>query len=144
MKTTLLGLTLALSSSLALAQATPVGLWKTIDDKTGKERTLVRITETGGTLTGVIEKRLDPAAVADAKCDKCADDRKDKPIQGLDIIRGAKKDGETWDGGTILNPEEGKVYKLRLTLADGGKKLEVRGFIGAPLLGRTQVWQRVE
>jgi uncharacterized protein (DUF2147 family) len=142
MKKYLIALGLALTSSLALAQASPVGLWKTIDDKTGKERTLVRITERGGALFGVIEKRLDPNAVADAKCDKCTDDRKDKPIQGLEIIRDAKKDGDVWEGGTILNPEEGKIYKLRLKLEDGGKSLEVRGYIA--MFFRNQKWQRVE
>ena len=131
----------------AFAQATPVGLWKTIDDKTQKERSLVRITETAGVFTGHIEKRLDPSAKPEDVCDKCADDRKDKPIQGLEIIRGVRKsdgDDNRWDGGTILSPDEGKTYKVRMSPADGGKKLEVRGYVGAPLLGRTQTWIRVE
>jgi uncharacterized protein (DUF2147 family) len=142
MKNFTLALLLALAAPLALAQATPVGLWKTIDDKTGKERSLVRITDTGGTLNGRIEKRLDPAAKATDVCDKCSDDRKDKPIAGLEIIRGAKKDGDVWSGGSILNPEEGKVYRLRLSMMDDGKKLEVRGFVG-PFF-RNQTWIRVE
>jgi uncharacterized protein (DUF2147 family) len=133
---------LVLAAPLALAQTTPVGLWKSIDDKTGKERSLVRIVDNAGTLSGKIEKRLDPAAVPGAKCDKCEDDRKGQPIDGLEIIRGAKKDGESWSGGTILNPEEGKIYRLRLTLEDGGKKMEVRGFVG-PFF-RNQTWTRVE
>ena len=136
-----------LAHAAAFAQATPVGLWKTIDDKTQKERSLVRITETGGVFSGVIEKRLDPTAKPEDVCDKCADDRKDKPIQGLEIIRGVRKtEGEDnrWDGGTILSPDEGKTYKVRMSPADGGKKLDVRGYIGAPLLGRTQTWIRVE
>jgi uncharacterized protein (DUF2147 family) len=131
---------------LALAQGSPTGLWKTIDDKTKKERSLVRITETAGVFVGRIEKRLDPAAKADATCDKCTDDRKDKPIDGLEIIRGVKKSDSDnlWDAGSILDPEEGKTYRVRLQLADDGKRLEVRGYIGAPLLGRTQNWIRVE
>ena len=81
----------------------------------------------------------------DAVCDKCSDDRKDKPVVGMEIIRGVKKNDETlWDGGTILDPNDGKVYKVRLSPAEGGGKLEVRGYIGAPLLGRTQTWIRVE
>ena len=131
----------------AFAQATPVGLWKTIDDKTQKERSLVRITETAGVFSGHVEKRLDPSAKPEDVCDKCADDRKDKPIQGLEIIRGVRKsdgDDNRWDGGTILSPDEGKTYKVRMSPADGGKKLEVRGYVGAPLLGRTQTWIRVE
>jgi uncharacterized protein (DUF2147 family) len=147
MKKLIAMLALALTGTIAYAQTTPVGLWKTIDDKTKKERSLVRIADNGGTLTGSIEKRLDPDAKADDTCDKCTDDRKDKPIQGLQIIRGVKKnadDDNRWDGGTILDPENGKTYKVRLTPADGGKKLDVRGYIGAPLLGRTQTWVRVE
>jgi uncharacterized protein (DUF2147 family) len=144
MKTMLIAIAMCFTGSLAMAQASPVGLWKSIDDKTKKERSLVRITEAGGVLVGVIEKRLDPDAKADDKCDKCSDDRKDKPIQGLQIIRGVKQDGEHWGGGSILDPEEGKSYKVRLTLAEGGKKLDVRGFVGMPMLGRTQTWLRVE
>ena len=130
----------------ALAQATPVGVWKSIDDKTKAERSQVRITESGGVLSGRIEKLLAADASPDAKCDKCQDDRKDKPIVGMEIIRGVKKaEAEnTWEGGTILDPAEGKVYKVRLQTADGGKKLEVRGYIGTPMLGRTQTWLRVE
>ncbi len=146
MKTSIAILLLAFAGG-ALAQATPVGLWKTIDDKTQKERSLVRVTEAGGVLSGRIEKRLDPDAKPDDTCGKCTDDRKGQPMQGLEIIRSVKKaDGEDnrWDGGHILDPEDGKTYKVRLTPADGGKKLDVRGYIGAPLLGRTQTWIRVE
>jgi uncharacterized protein (DUF2147 family) len=135
-----------LAHGAAFAQASPAGLWKTIDDKTKKERSLVRITESGGVFVGRIEKRLDPAAKADATCEKCTDDRKDKAIDGLEIIRAVKKSDSDnlWDSGTILDPEEGKTYRVRLQLADEGKRLEVRGYIGAPLLGRTQNWMRVE
>ena len=134
------------TAGAAYAQATPVGLWKTIDDKTKTERALVRITEAGGVLTGRIEKLLAADAKADAKCDKCEDDRKDKPMLGLEIVRGLKKgDSEgLWDGGTILDSAEGKIYKVRMQPADGGKKLEVRGYVGMPMLGRTQTWIRVE
>ena len=137
---------LALSSVCALAQMTPVGLWKTIDDDGKTEKSWVRIAESGGVLTGTIEKILDPAKL-DSKCDKCSDERRDKPVQGLTIIRNVRQDGDDkamWDGGDILDPKDGKVYKTRLKLAVSGKKLEVRGYIGAPLFGRTQVWQRIE
>ena len=147
MKTLLAAAVLLAATGAAYAQSSPVGLWKTIDDKTKKERSLVRIVEAaGGVLVGRIEKRLDPEARPDAACDKCSDDRKGRPMDGLEIIRGVKKaDLEgLWDGGHILDPEEGKVYKVRLTPADGGRKLDVRGYIGAPLLGRTQTWIRVE
>jgi uncharacterized protein (DUF2147 family) len=137
---------LAFAAFAASAQATPAGLWKTIDDETKTERSLVRITEAGGVFTGKIEKLLDPTK-QDAKCDKCEGDRKDKPIAGLTIVQGVKKtEGKDnqWDGGEILDPNNGKTYKVRLTPADGGKKLDVRGYVGAPLLGRTQTWVRVE
>jgi uncharacterized protein (DUF2147 family) len=138
---------LALAGVSAAAQSTPAGLWKTIDDETKKEKSLVRITEAGGVFSGKIEKLLDPDTKPDAKCDKCSDERKDQPILGLPIIRNVKANAEDpalWDGGEILDPNNGKTYKVRLKPADGGKKLEVRGYIGAPLLGRTQTWYRVE
>ena len=130
--------------SAALAQATPVGLWKSIDDETKKEKSLVRITDGGGVLTGKIEKLLDPAKQNDV-CDKCTDDRKDKPILGMTIIRNAKASGDdvtVWTGGDIVDPNNGKVYKLRLKPLDGGKALEVRGYIGP--FYRNQTWIRVE
>ncbi len=146
MKAATLVLILLTAASGAWAQATPVGLWKTIDDKSKTERALVRITEAGGVLSGRIEKVLAADAVPGAKCDKCEGDRKDQPMLGLEIVRAVKKSDSDnlWDGGTILDANEGKVYKVRLQPADGGKKLEVRGYIGMPMLGRTQTWLRVE
>jgi uncharacterized protein (DUF2147 family) len=138
---------LGLGASLAHAQATPAGVWKTIDDETKKEKSLIRITEAGGVYTGKLEKLLDPTAKPDAVCEKCTDDRKDKPLVGMTLIKGVKQnDGDKamWDGGEILDPNNGKTYKVRLTPGDGGKTLAVRGYIGAPLLGRTQTWLRVE
>ena len=138
---------LGLGASLANAQATPAGVWKTIDDETKKEKSLIRITEAGGVYTGRLEKLLDPTAKPDAVCDKCTDDRKDKPLVGMTLIKGVKQndsDKAMWDGGEILDPNNGKTYKVRLTPVDGGKTLAVRGYIGAPLLGRTQTWLRVE
>jgi uncharacterized protein (DUF2147 family) len=138
------GLT-ALAPGLAAAQNTPVGLWKSIDDETKAEKSLVRITEAGGTLTGKIEKLMDPTK-QDAKCDKCSDARKDQPVLGMTIITGVRagSDKSLWEGGEILDPNNGKTYKVRIKPMDGGKKLEVRGYIGAPMLGRTQTWIRVE
>ena len=134
-------------SGYAWAQATPVGLWKTIDDKTKTERSLVRITESGGVLTGKVEKLLAADAKPDAVCDLCTDDLKDKPLIGLPVIRGVKQDDDDktlWGGGTITDAKEGKVYKVRLKPIEGGAKLEVRGYVGMPMLGRTQTWIRVE
>ena len=143
MKKLLIAAALATAGTLAFAQATPVGLWKTIDDETKTEKSLVRITESGGVLTGKVEKIMDPAK-QDSKCDKCTDARKDKPVLGMTIVEGVKKnpDEPYWDGGTILDPNNGKVYKVRMTPKDGGKTLEVRGFIA--FFFRNQQWIRVE
>jgi uncharacterized protein (DUF2147 family) len=145
MKKTLITLALAAAAGSVLAQSTPVGLWKTIDDDGKTEKSLVRITEAGGALSGKIEKISDPAK-QDAKCEKCSDERKDKPVVGMTIIRSARADSDKvhWEGGDILDPNDGKVYKLRMKPIDGGKKLEVRGFVGAVLFGRTQTWVRAE
>lgn len=145
MKSILAALLLAGASATVFSQATPVGTWKTIDDETKQEKSLVRITDDGGVLTGKIEKVANPDK-QDATCDKCTDARKDQKILGMTIVEGVKKaTGEDyWDGGTILDPNNGKIYKVRMTPADGGKNLEVRGYVGMPLLGRTQTWIRVE
>ena len=128
---------------LAIAQATPVGLWKTIDDDGKTEKSLVRISEQGGTLVGSIDKLLDPKDPVGGKCDKCSDDRKNQPIVGLQVIRGVKAEGDgIWGGGEILDPNNGKTYRTRLKPVDGGKKLEMRGYIGP--FYRTQTWIRVE
>ncbi len=143
MKPFLITAVLSMASTLALAQATPVGVWKTFDESSKADKSLVRITETGGVVSGKIEKLLAPG-MADAACDKCEGARKDKPITGMVIIEGVKKNADDayWDGGSILDPNNGKTYKVRLTPKEGGKQLEVRGFIGP--LYRNQVWVRVE
>lgn len=135
---------LAMFAAIAHAQTTPAGLWKTIDDETKKEKSLVRISEAGGVLTGKIEKLLDPTKQSDV-CDKCSDDRKDKPVLGMTIIRNTKQDADDknlWTGGDITDPNNGKIYRLRLKPVDGGKTLEVRGYIGP--FYRNQTWIRVE
>ena len=138
-------LALTCASGAVLAQgnaATPSGLWKTIDDDTKQAKALIRVTERDGLITGRIEKILTDKA--DAKCELCTDERKDKPVQGMTIVTGMKRDGEHWSGGHILDPNNGKVYRSQMKLIDGGKRMEVRGYIGTPLLGRTQTWHREE
>jgi uncharacterized protein (DUF2147 family) len=143
-----LGLAFAFASGLAAAQtASPAGLWKTVDDSTKKEKSLVRIVETNGVYTGKVEKVIDPDSPKDAVCKDCTDERKDQPVVGMTIIRNMKQstgDKTVFEGGDILDPNNGKVYSAKLTLVDGGRKLDVRGYIGMPMLGRTQTWQRVE
>jgi len=123
------------------AQNTPVGVWKTIDDKTGQDKSLVRISDRGGVITGRIEKLLHPSH-PNPLCDRCRDERHGKPITGLVIVDGLRQDRDVWDGGKILDPQNGKIYTVRLKPVDGGSKLEVRGYIG-PFF-RTQTWVRVE
>ena len=144
MKTVIAALLLAAGAGTALAQATPVGLWRNVDDKTGEAKAEIRVAENGGALAGRIERSLKKDAKPDATCDECSDDRKGKPITGLEIIRGGTKaEGkDVWEGGRILDPENGKEYRASFTPIDGGKKLEVRGYLGP--FWRTQTWTRVQ
>ena len=127
----------------AMAQMSPVGVWQTIDDKDGTVKSEIRIVETAGVVSGKIDKILDPKAKQDDKCIECTDERKDQPILGMEIMRGLKKtEGkDLWEGGTILDPKNGKVYKATVTPIEGGKKLQMRGYIG--FFYRTQIWNRV-
>ncbi len=141
-------LTLAAGLAVALpalaAELSPVGLWRTFDDKTGEAKSEVRIVDNAGQVSGKVIKLLRKEADPNAVCGRCSDDRKDQPVVGLEIIRGAKKaEGKTvCEGGKILDPENGSTYTLKLTPTDAGNKLDVRGSIGP--FGRTQTWTRVE
>ena len=141
------GLLLAAGSAIA-ANDTPAGNWKTIDDVTHQAKSIVQITETNGEYRATIVKLLNRTPEAIAKdgvhplCHKCDGERKDKPIEGLNIMWGVTKDDDVWDGGKILDPKTGKVYKVKLSLKDGGQKLDVHGYIGFALLGRSQIWER--
>lgn len=141
----LLALGLSTLTTLAADAGNPVGLWRTIDDKSGKERSLVRVTESNGELRITIEKLFrEPGEDPNPLCDKCTGERKNKPVTGMQIGTGLKKDGDIWSGGEILDPENGKTYRCKLWLEDKGRKLHIRGFIGVSVLGRTQVWLREE
>lgn len=135
---------LAAFATSAFAQVTPVGLWRNIDDKTGEAKAEIRIADFNGVLSGRIEKRLSKDAKPEDTCKECSGDREGKPILGLEIIRGAQKahGKDVWEGGKILDPENGREYTLRLTPIDEGKRLQVRGSIGP--FGRTQTWVRVQ
>ena len=134
----------ALTATPAWAQMSPVGTWRSIDDKTGEAKSEIRIADNGGVLEGRITKLLRQGADPNALCTECRDGLKDKPMVGLQIIAGARKaEGkDVWEDGKILDPESGKSYTLRLTPVEAGKKLEVRGSIGP--FGRTQTWVRVQ
>jgi uncharacterized protein (DUF2147 family) len=132
------------SAVAAMAQTdTPIGTWQTIDDHTGQPKALVQITQdSSGSLNGKVIKGLGANDQPDRRCTACTDERKDQPILGMTIINDMKKDGDGWDHGQILDPENGKVYKCKMHLEDGGSKLVVRGYIGVSLLGRSQTWVR--
>ena len=144
MKNTLTAIILVAGCGSGFAQMSPVGLWRNLDDKTGEAKAEIRIVEAGGVLSGKIDKRIGKDIKPDDVCVECSDDRKDKPILGLEIIRGAKKaEGkDVWEGGKILDPENGRNYSLRMTPIDAGKKLDVRGSFGP--FGRTQTWVRIQ
>lgn len=124
------------------AQAQVTGKWKTIDDETGKAKSIVEIYESNGKLYGKIVEILNPAKKG-SKCTECEGADKGKPIEGLVIIKGLTKDGNEWTDGDILDPTKGKLYSCTLKL-DGKDKLKVRGYLGVSLLGRTQYWTRVQ
>ncbi|CAN7165521.1 DUF2147 domain-containing protein [Bosea sp. LjRoot237] len=134
----------ALASSAAWADnASPVGLWRNVDDVSGKPRALIRISEANGALQGKIEKVF-LAANESPTCTKCEGALKNAPVIGLVILSGLKKDGAEFTGGRILDPDNGKTYSSKIYLTDGGKRLNVRGFVGISMLGRSQIWQRQE
>ncbi len=148
----LLTLALYLSASALLAAPTavpassldsPVGVWKTIDDKTGKASSDVRIYEQNGTYFGRIQHVYNAADEASI-CDKCKDDRKNKKVLGLVVMRNMKLDNGEYRGGDILDPDTGSIYKCTFRLADQGRRLVVRGFLGFSLIGRSQTWERIK
>lgn len=123
----------------------PAGVWKTIDDKTGKERSLVRVVDNNGVFEGKVEKIFEqPGDDPNHLCKKCEGERKDRPIIGMTFLWGLKKDGDLYSGGEILDPKNGKIYRAKMKMIEGGRKLEVRGYIGLSLFGRSQTWIRQE
>jgi uncharacterized protein (DUF2147 family) len=123
----------------------PEGLWTTVDDHSGAARAQVRIYRQGDAYFGRIEANLVPDE-AEARCTSCKDERRDQPVVGMVILRDLKPeaDGDGFDGGDILDPESGSVYRCALHLEDEGKRLNVRGYIGLSLFGRSQTWLRAD
>lgn len=139
----LLALPLLAISFSAFAQETPVGTWTTIDDKTNQPKSVVEIYETrNGNLAGKVVQVLQSDRGPNPICDKCDGERKDQPIEGMVIVWGVQQKGTSWEGGKILDPATGKVYSVKMQPVEGGTRLEVRGFMGFSLLGKTQTWQR--
>jgi uncharacterized protein (DUF2147 family) len=127
----------------AAGNPTPLGNWTTIDDVSHRPRSLVEITETGGVLSGRIVRLFQaPGEDPDPRCVDCEGERHNQPVLGMTILWNLRHHGDTWDGGEILDPESGSIYRVSLHLEAGGERLEVRGYIGFSLFGRTQSWQR--
>jgi uncharacterized protein (DUF2147 family) len=138
-------LSISIFISFAHAQSNDpvIGVWKTIDEKTNQPSSLIRLDEKNGELIGTVTELIPtPGEVLVTHCNLCKDERKGKPIIGMTIMKGLKRVGPgSWSGGEILDPEEGEIYKVKITMVND-KTLEVRGYIGIPLLGRTQIWVR--
>ncbi len=145
-KTMLLTVVIVLCSfSLALAAGSPVGRWKTIDDETKKEKSIVEVYEVNGKIYGRIVQLLQEKDGGASKlCTKCPGSDQNKSMIGLVFLRGLTADGGEYTGGTIMDPNNGKVYKCKLEVIEGGNKMKVRGFLGVSLLGRTQIWHKVK
>ena len=131
------------AAALSAQSPSPAGRWKTIDDRNGQVQSIMVIEEVGGEFRGRVDRIFSPPAKsANPLCEKCPGDRKNKPVLGMEIMWGFRKSGNDYTGGRIMDPEDGKIYRCKLRLIDAGKKLEVRGYIGFSLLGRTQTWLR--
>lgn len=118
------------------------GKWKTIDDETGLEKSIVEIYNVNGKAFAKILQVLEKGK-EDKICDLCKGDKKNKPVKGMVIIDGLSKDVDEWNNAKILDPKTGKEYKCYITL-ENNNKLKVRGYIGFALLGRTQYWTRIQ
>ena len=125
------------------ADASPLGLWTTIDDDSHKPRAVVELSEREGLLSGrIVQLFREPGEDPNPRCKDCTGSRHDQPVLGMTILWNLRRQGDTWEGGEILDPENGSVYRCKLHPVSDGSKLEVRGFIGISLLGRTQTWMR--
>jgi uncharacterized protein (DUF2147 family) len=141
-----LGLLVLLGISSATAAAdepSPIGRWRTYDPDSNELRSIIEITLAGDALEGKVVKRFPPPGdPIHGICSACPGERKDKPIVGMTIFWGLKRDGDGWGGGTIIQPRTGREYSVQMHTEDGGSKLKVHGYIGTPLLGETQTWTR--
>ena len=131
------------TGSTVAAQTTPVGRWRTFNDKTGKAESIVVISEVDGEMQGRVERVFAPPAPSENPlCEKCSGDRKNKPVVGMLIMWGMKKNGDKYNGGRLFDPAVGNTYRGSIRLTDGGRRLEVHGFLGFSMFGRTQTWAR--
>lgn len=138
----IISLLFILLSTISFSQNNIVGKWKTIDDETGKPKSIVEIYEKSGKIFAKIIHIIE-VEHRNRVCEKCEGDDKNKPIQGMVIIKGLTKDGDEYNGGKITDPKNGKSYKCILAL-ESKDKLKVRGYIGFSLIGRSQYWTRFD
>lgn len=130
------------AATTSVANNSPLGKWRSADDKTGKPKSIVEIIMVDNVLQGRIIELLNSSKI-NPLCEKCTGKKANQPIIGMIIIWGVTRQGDHWGKGKILDPKNGKKYNVKLSLAEEGRKLNVRGYIGTPVLGRTQVWERV-
>lgn len=125
---------------------TPVGYWKTIDDKTGRPRAIVHIVEHNGELRGRIERLLEPPKDNPTPiCLKCPGNKKNKPVIGLEFLWGFKRERQGWSDGYVLDPEEGNTYRGNIELLESGRRLKLFGYVRIIVkIGRSQIWQRAQ
>ena len=134
---------LAITSLASVAGPSPLGTWRTIDDETHRPRALVSIEEHDGVLSGRIVRLFrEPGEDANPLCVDCAGERHNQPVLGMTILWNFRRNGDAWTGGEVLDPEEGRIYRANLRLRDNGARLDVHGYIGVSILGRSQVWER--
>jgi uncharacterized protein (DUF2147 family) len=136
--------TLLLTSLLAQADPGPTGRWKVFDEDTGEAKAIIKIQQQQGVLYGWVDEILNAHKNTKLpRCTECQGKLKNAPVLGLKIIQDMRREGDTWND-RIMDPKTGEVYQATMSLNEEGHKLEVRGYIGIPLLSRTQVWQRLE
>ncbi|HET9684150.1 MAG TPA: DUF2147 domain-containing protein [Gemmatimonadaceae bacterium] len=135
-------LALGHSTGAVPVQPSPVGFWTTVSDDDGRPTAVVEISERDGELFGVVRALLVPATHDDSLCGRCSGARRNQQIVGLEILSHMRPHGSEWSGGEVLDPESGRSYRATMHLADDGRRLVVRGYIGRPLFGRSQSWYR--
>lgn len=141
MKQVILHLSLLLFLNQIHSQSV-IGKWKTIDDLTGKAKSVVEIYEKSGKIYGKVIEIIEDEH-RKGVCKLCPGEDKNKPILGLVVIKGLQKEGNEYNSGKILDPKSGNLYKCFITL-ETNDKLKVRGYIGISLFGRTQYWYRIK
>lgn len=140
----LVAVTASLLSTAVFAASLNNTQWQTVDEKTGEKKAIIQLSESGGQVSGKIIKVLD-SKKAKANCEKCTGSLKNKPMEGLQILTGMRTDGTNqWSNGKLVDPETGKIYSGKITLSNNEQSLQLRGYVGSPVFGRSQTWQRVK